>query len=67
MKKDRLAIMKFCPYCGSSSLKFVGMVPRCLTCRAVFHLMFSRWTRKSPTPDSKTPHTKVTGRPGHKE
>ena len=47
---------KFCPYCGSDALKFVGMVPRCMTCRAVFHLQFSRRARASPVARSKPPN-----------
>lgn len=38
----------FCPYCGSNGLKFVGSVPRCMKCSAVFFVTFSRFTRKSP-------------------
>ena len=34
-----------CPYCGAGAIKFVGLVPRCTSCRAVFHLMFSRYVR----------------------
>lgn len=41
-------VPKYCPYCGCAPLKFVGTVPRCTTCRAVFHLQFSRVARKSP-------------------
>jgi hypothetical protein len=37
----------FCPYCGSEHLAFRMNVPRCLSCRAVFILMFCRYTRKS--------------------
>lgn len=38
----------FCPYCGSKLLKFVKNVPRCLDCRAVFFIQFSRMVRHSP-------------------
>jgi hypothetical protein len=50
---------KFCPYCGGDALKFVGMVPRCMDCRAVFHLIFSRWVRTSPVVRPKTANSDV--------
>jgi hypothetical protein len=39
--------IRFCPFCGAESIKFVQGVPRCKSCRAVFFLTFNRWTRKS--------------------
>ncbi len=36
------------PFCGADRLKFVGGVPRCMVCRAVFFVTFSRYARKSP-------------------
>jgi ribosomal protein L37AE/L43A len=39
----------YCPYCGTNSLKHVRGVPRCRSCRAVFFVQFSRYTRRSPS------------------
>jgi hypothetical protein len=39
---------KFCPFCGAKSIKFVHLVPRCTSCRAVFLVDFFRYARKSP-------------------
>lgn len=38
-----------CPFCGSKNLKFVNKVPRCVSCRAVFFVSFSRYVRKPVT------------------
>lgn len=37
----------YCPYCGSDAIKQVHGVPRCMACRAVFFVSFSRYARKS--------------------
>lgn len=42
---------EFCPYCGNPALVFRMGVPRCMYCRAVFFLMFSRYTRKPKRTD----------------
>lgn len=41
--------IRYCPYCGSPKIKFVGRVPRCIECRAVFIICYSRYARRSPT------------------
>ena len=38
----------FCPYCGTLDIVHVHHVPRCVHCHAVFHVIFSRRTRRSP-------------------
>lgn len=40
----------YCPYCGSDAVKHVKGVPRCGSCRAVFFVDFSRYTRRSSAP-----------------
>jgi ribosomal protein L37AE/L43A len=40
--------IRFCPFCGAESVKFVLGVPRCKSCKAVFFLTFNRYARKSP-------------------
>lgn len=43
------APIKFCPFCGSPDLKFLpGPMPRCMTCRTVFLISYTRNVRKSP-------------------
>lgn len=41
-------VVAYCPYCGSSAVKHVKGVPRCGSCRAVFFVDFSRYTRSCP-------------------
>ena len=45
--------LKFCPYCGAPSIKVQRGVPRCMSCRAVFHLMFGRYMRRAPPTQEK--------------
>ena len=52
-------VLKFCPYCGSGLLKFIKGVPRCMGCRSVFFLRFSRTVRKSPPPGLKRNRTRL--------
>lgn len=40
----------YCPYCGSAEVLFVKLVPRCTACRAVFFVLFSRYTRSRVKP-----------------
>jgi len=49
MNNETVPAARYCPYCGLHTLKLVKRVPRCTVCRAVFHLTFSRWARKSPS------------------
>lgn len=37
----------FCPFCGRNTVVPRNGVPRCLSCRAVFFVQFSRYMRKS--------------------
>ena len=47
--------VKYCPFCGSINLKWCpGPVPRCMNCRTVFMVSYSRKVRKSPTRKVKT-------------
>lgn len=39
---------KFCPNCGSNQIEFVKYVPRCMACRLVFIVSYTRQLRKSP-------------------
>lgn len=48
---------KFCPFCGSANLKWVGgqdKVPRCVDCRTVFIVSYQRSVRKSPVKKEKS-------------
>jgi transposase-like protein len=38
--------IKYCPFCGSMNIKKEQDVPRCIDCRAVFFVEFSRFMRK---------------------
>jgi hypothetical protein len=48
IKVDAHKRVVFCPYCASDKIKYVLGVPRCMDCRSVFFVSFSRLTRKSP-------------------
>lgn len=37
--------VRYCPFCGSQKLNFPGGVPRCMTCRRVFRVRYSRQLR----------------------
>ena len=45
----------YCPYCGSANVKLIVKVPRCLDCRAVFFLSFSRYARRTKPVSTTTP------------
>lgn len=46
VERPVMPTVRHCPFCGSNKLKFYGGVPRCLACRSVFHVQFSRYTRR---------------------
>jgi hypothetical protein len=41
--------LSFCPYCGAQAIKVQRLVPRCMKCRAVFFVQFSRYLRRPPS------------------
>ena len=48
-RKDRQPPVTHCPFCGADTIRKYGNVPRCMTCRIVFFVAFSRYARRSPT------------------
>ena len=54
MKSVMQPKLKYCPYCGSERIKVVSGVPRCIDCRAVFFITFSRYLRNTPKKEGGT-------------
>lgn len=46
--RDDCAKERFCPFCGSDKIKFVGKIPRCMSCRTVFIIGLTRKMKQAP-------------------
>jgi hypothetical protein len=47
---EGLPPLRWCPYCGFTMVKLHKSVPRCMRCRAVFFVQFSRYMRAARKP-----------------